>query len=184
MKKLPLITSSLLALAATAASGEEKVRASLIGYQEVPSVSTVARGRFEAEINRGGESFDYTLEYSGLQGQVTQAHIHFAQRGVNGPIIIWLCGTANDITGIPNTPGPAGTPTCPQSGVVTGHVTAANVLPAAPTQQLGAGEIEEAIAAMRARAAYVNVHTTISGGGEIRGQLGARGRSDGHAHHH
>ena len=184
MKKLPLATALLLGLAATGASAEEKIRATLIGYQEVPSVSTVATGTFVAEIGKDGESFDYTLEFSGIQGLTQQSHIHFAQRGVNGPIIIWLCGTTLNIPGVNNTPGPTGTPTCPQSGVVTGHITAANVLPAAPTQQLAAGEIAEAIAAMRAGAAYVNVHSTISPGGEIRGQLGARGRSDGHSHHH
>ena len=121
-----------------ALSVKKKSGATLIGYQEVPSVSTVAHGRFDAQVNPGGESFDYTLEYSGLQGQVTQAHIHFAQRAVIGPIIVWLCGTANGIPDIPNTPGPAATQTCPQSGVVAGHVTSANVLTAMPAQQLAA----------------------------------------------
>jgi hypothetical protein len=178
MKKLSIVTALLLTFAASNVSAEEKIRARLIGYQEVPSVSTVAGGRFEAAVHRDGKAFTYELEYSGLQAPVTQAHIHFAQRAVNGPIIIWLCGTTNDIPGIPNTPGPAGTQTCPQSGTITGTVMAGNVLAAPATQQLGAGEIEEAIAAMRAGAAYVNVHTAVSTGGEIRGQLGQRG-SDG-----
>ena len=69
------------------------------------------------------------------------------------------------------TPGPAGTPTCPQSGTVTGTFTTANVLAAPSTQQLGAGEIGEMISAMKAGVAYVNVHTAVSPGGEIRGQI-------------
>ena len=44
-------------------------------------------------------------------------------------------------------------------------------------QQVTAGELEEVIAAMRSAVAYVNVHTTLSPGGEIRGQIGARGNS-------
>ena len=39
-------------------------------------------------------------------------------------------------------------------------------------QQLVAGELAEVIAAIRAGAAYANVHTTLSTGGEIRGQTG------------
>ena len=33
------------------------------------------------------------LTYTGLQGTVTQAHIHVAQPSVNGSIVIWLCQT-------------------------------------------------------------------------------------------
>jgi hypothetical protein len=96
---------------------------------------------------------------------VTQAHIHVAQRGVNGSIVIWLCGTTTN-------PGPAGTQTCPQSGTITGTITAGDVVAASMTsQQLEAGELDEVIAAIRARVAYANVHTDLSPGGEIRGQI-------------
>src|SRR5687767_14395119 len=61
----------------------------MVGYFEVPSVSTVAQGRFELRIRES--QIDYTLTYSGLEGTVSQAHIHFAQAGVNGGITAWLC---------------------------------------------------------------------------------------------
>ena len=44
-------------------------------------------------MNRDGVSFDFELKYEGLQAPVQQAHIHFAEKRVNGPIVIWLCGT-------------------------------------------------------------------------------------------
>lgn len=140
----------------------------LTGYQEVPVVSTRADGVFRAKWDRDATSFEYELTYEGLQAPITQAHIHLAQKSVNGPIIIWLCGT-------PSNPGPAGTQTCPASGTVRGVVASANVLGSA-TQQLAAGEISEVLSAMRAWAAYVNVHTTASPGGEIRGQVFPLGR--------
>ena len=136
----------------------------LTGYQEVPSVSTAAEGVFQARTSDDGLTFEYVLAYEGLQGNVQQAHIHFAQRAVNGPIVVWLCGTATN-------PGPAGTQTCPQSGQVRGAIGFAQVLASPATQQLAAGEIEEIIRAMRAGAAYVNVHSSLSPGGEIRGQI-------------
>ena len=126
---------------------------------------------------------EYELSYSGLVGTVSQAHIHFAQKGVNGSIVLWLCQT-------PGTPAPAAvaplTPQCPQSGMVSGTLTAANVIAATTTSQLIlAGELAEVIAAIRAGRAYVNVHALpLNGGGEIRGQIGGNGRGHGHGHHH
>jgi hypothetical protein len=169
MKKLAVIAALLAASPAFADS--DKVRTRLIGYQEVPSVSTVATGELVLDIANNAQSIDYTLSYSGLQGQVRQSHIHFAQKSVNGPIIVWLCGTATN-------PGPAGTQTCPQSGSVHGTITSADVLASPPSQQLGAGEILELVAAIRAGAAYSNVHTDISPGGEIRGQIGNKKGKD------
>lgn len=160
MKRLAILATLLVALPASA---DRVVQARLTGYQEVPSVSTQARGDFAARIHSDGQAVNYALEYSGLQGTVTQAHIHFAQKSVNGPIIIWLCGTTG-------TPGPAGTQTCPQSGTVRGMFTSADVQASPTSQQLAAGELAEFLSALVSGVAYVNVHTTISPGGEIRGQ--------------
>ena len=182
MKKIVIVSALLAAFPATNAVAGDEVRARLTGYQEVPSVSTVASGRFEADIHRDGQAFDWELEYSGLQGTVQQAHIHFAQKSVNGAIVVWLCGT-----GAPGThvlPDPPGTQTCPQAGTVRGTAMAANVGPGSTTQQLTALEIEEVIAAMRSGVAYANVHTTISPGGEIRGQVNGSGRGDDRDHGH
>ena len=65
------------------------------------------------------------LTFSDVVGTVQQSHIHIAQRGVSGAIVIWLCQTATS-------PAPAAvagmTPMCPQSGKVTGTITAPRVL--------------------------------------------------------
>ena len=130
-------------------------------------MSTVARGEFHARISDDEQSIDYKLMYSGLQGKVTQAHIHVAQRSVNGSIVIWRCGTETNS-------GPSGTQTCPpdQDGnaTSTGTITTADVVAASMTsQQLAAAERGEVIAVIRAGVAYANVHTDLSPGGEIRG---------------
>jgi hypothetical protein len=156
MMKAAILSALALSLPAFAAQNGAPLRATLIGYQEVPSVSSKADGEFEARIAADGQSFDYVLAYDGLQADVLMSHIHFAQKSVNGPIIVWLCGTTTN-------PGPAGTQTCPgRSGTVRGTVTAANVLASPTTQQLAAGELAELIDAMRAGVAYVNVHSSVS----------------------
>jgi hypothetical protein len=168
MKRSAIFAVSLLALPATAHA--TFFQANLDGYQEVPSVATRAQGLFEARSNSSRTEVEYSLTFSNMQAPVTQAHIHFAQTSVNGPIIIWLCGSATN-------PGPAGTPACPQGrGTVSGIFTSAHVLASPATQQLEAGEIEAFVEAMRASSAYVNVHTSASPGGEIRGQILGWGR--------
>src|SRR3989454_11833473 len=160
---LPL--AAVPAMAGDDHQGGRNLRARLNGFHEVPSVSTVASGDFTATIARDEQSIEYELTYSGLQGTVQQAPIHVAQRAVNGSIVIWLCGTTTN-------PGPAGTQTCPQAGTITGTIMAANVVAGATaSQQLAAGELNEVIRAIRAGVAYANVHTNLSPGGEIRGQI-------------
>jgi CHRD domain-containing protein len=165
MRKLSVLVAMSAALAASTASADDKIRARLMGFQEVPVVSTEASGTFNAVISPNGDAIDYEITYTGIQGTVTQSHVHAGQRGVNGGIVLWVCGTTG-------TPGPAGTPTCTSpDGHFAGTWMAANVQTVA-AQQLG-GDIAEVITAIRAGAAYANVHSTLSPGGEIRGQLRA-----------
>jgi len=152
-----------------------RLSARLIGYEEVPAVSTPARGSFTAKVSKEDDMIDYTLTFGGLTGTVQQSHIHIAQPGVNGSIVIWLCQTAT-------TPAPATvaalTPFCPApGGEVSGTITAANVITAGTaSQQIVAGELAEVLAAIRAGVAYVNVHATpLNPGGEIRGQIRTSG---------
>jgi hypothetical protein len=172
MKRIAILAGLALALPAMADKdhGGAPLRATLIGYEEVPAVDTVAGGTFDARIAKDEGSVDYTLTYSGLQAPVIMSHIHFGQKSVNGSIIVWLCGT-------PANPGPPGTQTCPGTGgTVSGTFTSANVLASSTTsQQLKAGDLASLIDAIRAGIAYVNVHSSLSPGGEIRGQFRAGG---------
>ncbi len=157
-----LVGLSLAGLA-VADSRSRSVRASLSGFQEVPSLSTVARGNFSGRINAANTELRYELSYADLEGAVSMAHIHLGQKSVSGGIMIWLCGTAAS-------PGPAGTPVCPASGSVTRTVTAAEVV--GPSGQgVDAGQFAEALRALRAGVAYANVHSSKWPAGEIRGQI-------------
>ena len=142
----------------------ETVHVQLTSYEEVPALSSAANGSFRAFIDDAAGTIRYRLSYSGLEGDVAMAHIHFGQLSVNGGISVWLCQTANftDPTGL--------APTCVQSGTVTGLLTQANVVGPAG-QGIPAAQFAEVVAAMRAGIAYVNVHSSAFLSGEIRGQL-------------
>jgi len=163
-----LLVSSL----AVAEGGKKNLKADeLVGYQENPDISTTATGSFKATIDDAARTIAYTLTYSGLEGTVQQSHIHFGKRAVNGGITLFLCGTAAF-------PGPAGTPTCPQSGTVSRTASAADVIGPAG-QGIEPGAFEELVAAMRAGHTYANVHSTKWPGGEIRAQINDRGDDQG-----
>jgi len=156
---------SLVAGSATfsRAADSRRVSAKLIGFQEVPAISSTGRGNFRASID--GTSIQFELSYSGLESTVTQAHIHFGQTSVSGGIVIFLCSNLGN--------GPAGTPACPQSGTVTGTRMASDVVGGAADQGISAGEFDEVLRAIRTGNAYANVHTTEHPAGEIRGQIGS-----------
>jgi len=63
------------------------------------------------------------------------------------------------------------------SGTVSGTFTAASVIGPTP-QNIGAGDFDAFVDALRANAAYANVHTTSYPAGEIRGQIHKDNRRD------
>ena len=102
--------------------GPVNLAARLGGSQEVPVVMTTGRGAFKGQLNPEGTSLSYELSYSDVEGEVTQAHIHLGQPGVNGGIMAFLCTDMGN--------GPAGTPACPDSpaGTVNGIVTLTEIV--------------------------------------------------------
>lgn len=165
-----LVVAAGLGLLVAPVSGHDgkrrELRATLKGFRENPTLSTSGRGSFRAVINREGTEIEYRLNFSNLEAEVTQAHIHFGTPHINGGISVWLCGTAA-------LPGPIGTPVCQTPGPgpeATGTITAANVIGPAG-QGILPGEFAELVRAIREGATYANVHTSKYQGGEIRGQI-------------
>jgi hypothetical protein len=157
----------LVASLAIAAGGKKNLRAGdLNGYEENPDISTVATGSFKATLDDDAQTIAYELSYSGLEGSVTQSHVHFGKRAVNGGITVFLCSNLGN--------GPAGTPACPASGTVSRTLTAADITANALAQGIEGGNYAELAAAMRAGATYANVHSTKWPGGEIRAQINDR----------
>jgi CHRD domain len=173
MRKVWVLTAALMVAAltvfgttalATGDKGKKKFSAKLTGFQEVPAISTGARGTFRATLE--DDTLSYTLSYSGIEGGTAfAAHIHLGQRGVNGGISAFLCGGGDK-------------PACPATGgTVTGVIDPADVTgPAA--QGIAPGEFDELVRAMRAGVTYANVHSMGATpplpsfpGGEIRGQI-------------
>jgi len=164
------ISLLLLVSAAAAAARDDEPRtghADLSGFEENLTLSSPGRGSLDVVISRDGTSLRYRLRYDGLVTSVLQSHIHLGRPAINGGIMVFFCTNLTPPAGVPVPPA------CPQAGTVTGVLTEADIVgpaaqgvdPSAPTR------FSQLIEALRAEAAYGNVHTMAYPGGEIRGQI-------------
>src|SRR6186997_1037246 len=126
-------------------------KSNLNGYQEVPSVSSTGFGDFEAELVEP-ERIHWVFRYAALEGGTSLfAHIHFAQRGVNGGVMVFICGGGTKPTPCPNV-----------AGVVEGDWVPADIVSSsgATTQGVEPGSWAEFLHALQVGHAYVNIHTS------------------------
>ena len=134
-------------------NGGLEFRARLRGSQEVPAVTTSTRGEAQIQFNDAKTAAEFDLEVEdGIR--VTQAHIHCAPAGVNGPIVVFLAGFHDkgwDVDG---------------DWIGDATFTDANITNPACGSTLA--QLAEAMAQGRT---YANVHTVANQGGEVRGQL-------------
>jgi hypothetical protein len=140
----------------------------LTGAEEVPSRDCPGQGEATFQLSPDGTQLSYRVIASNMTN-VVASHIHLGPPGVNGPIVLFLFGTA---------PSGGGS----QNGVLgSGTKTAANLV-----GPLTGHPLSDLVTNMREGGAYVNVHTndgvapTNTGcgdfpGGEIRGQIEVRG---------
>ncbi len=119
------------------------------GSQEVPPVVTAATGEATVVISADNSTIWYVVEYSGLSGSLAAAHIHVGASGANGGVILPLVASASPMVG---------------------SLTSSNFTPSGAITTFA-----EAVAAIKAGGTYVNLHTAANPGGEVRGQVVAKG---------
>lgn len=145
----------------------------LSAAEEVPPNNSRARGNAIFQLNAAGTALTYKLIVANIEN-VFQAHIHQGPVGINGPVVVWLYPST--------TPGAGPTGQGRIDGVIAeGTITAADFV-GPLTGESFAALLDD----IRTGNAYVNAHTndgvgainTGPGdfpGGEIRGQVEARG---------
>jgi len=143
-----------------------RITALMTSFEETPmTLSTPARGLFQAELDLENEVIRFRMRYAGFATPVMASHLHLGARGISGGVFTFLCGGG-------------GRPACPQSeGTVEGEITASNIM-ALSGQGLEAGDFRAVVRAILAGAVYANIHTMRFPGGEARGQLQVRARQD------
>jgi hypothetical protein len=154
---LALAAVLVLALAVPAmAQGDRNYKAQLRGENEVPPVETVAQGQAIFKLSKDGSELKYRLIVTKIQN-VTQAHIHLAPAGQNGPVVAWLY--------------PSGPPAMLIPGTFNGVLASGTITDADLVGPLAGQSLDTLVEALDSGLAYVNVHTSQYPGGEIRGQI-------------
>ncbi len=127
--------------------------ATLSGSNEAPAVPATGAGGFATiTVNLTTQTLDWVVDVYNLPSGVTAAHIHAGGTGVAGPVVINFTvptGASNDFR-------------------LTGTARPADVVARAPQ---GVNSWEDLVQALATGHAYVNVHSQVNPGGEIRGQL-------------
>ena len=131
-------------------------RAHLHGRDEVPANDSRAQGQATFQLSADGTELRFKLNVANIV-DVRQAHIHRAPAGVNGGIVVWL---------YPDAPPPVLIPGRTQGTLGEGVITDAEVI-----GSLAGTGVAGLLAELRAGNAYVNVHTVLLPGGEVRGQV-------------
>lgn len=154
--------------------------AGLSGDQEVTmppgGVETRTSGRLQLRFDAALTKAHFVLRVR--RGElITQAHLHCARAGVNGPIVVFLFNQAP-------IPGPGGINVngVLSRGMFDNFDIEVRDIPFEDNESCGVriNNIASLLAAVRDGLIYVNVHSEANLPGEVRGQIfdGGRGVSD------
>jgi len=153
---LTLAIAGLFVLLVSAAHAQAQTitfTAQLHGGNEVPGVSTGSAGTSTVTWNTATKTGTYRVDVYNMPVGTTASHIHAGAVGVNGPVIINFTVPAGGIS---------------NDYALTGTFACSDVTVRAPQ---GINSCEDFEQALLLGNTYVNVHSTVNGGGEIRGQL-------------
>lgn len=168
-----ILLGTVVAVAAVGVSGVAlaktlQYRAEPAGEFEVPANDSTAEGKLKLKLSSDGTELRYDLKITEPIDDVFMAHLHRGAVGTNGPIVVWL---------YPH-PSPPGVP-IPGSfeGRLARDVITADDLCPTPTAPF-CGNWEGFLDALDSGGLYVNVHTALRPGGEIRDQVAQHGGHD------
>ncbi len=149
------LVSILLAPLGTAADlsmSERIFKASLSGGEEVPPITTEAKGEVTFQVRKGEDIVTYKLTLSNIK-DITAAYIQKGKKGENGPPVINLFAE-------------------PKREDVSGTLLAeGKVEPYLLIGPLKGKSLHALIQLIEAEEAYVNIQTKKHPDGEIRGQI-------------
>jgi hypothetical protein len=168
MRTLNLAMLSAFVLGQAASAGIITYDTELLGSLESPPNASPGIGFATVTINTIAQTMEVNVVFSGLLGLSTASHIHCCTAAPG-------TGTAGVATTTPTFPGfPLGV-TAGTYDMVFDLTSAATYNPAFVASNGGtvAGAEAALLAAMAADETYLNIHSTVVPGGEIRGFLAA-----------
>ncbi|HUR33080.1 MAG TPA: CHRD domain-containing protein [Vicinamibacterales bacterium] len=158
MKRLFLtlaLTAGALGAGVVSAHAETyTLTASLTGSEETPApgINTGAFGSATVTVDTVARTVTYRVDVFNLPSGVTASHIHAGGVGTAGPVIINFAPPVNASNDF------SYSGTVPESQWIM-------------RAEQGIRSGDDVIQALLGNNTYVNVHSTVNGGGEVRGRL-------------
>lgn len=165
----PIAAAAMIAAAPAALAGDFNFSAALSGEQEVTTppggVDTVTTGSIRLDFDDDLSAADFNLRIR--RGQlITQAHLHCARAGVNGPVVAFLFN-AGPVQG----PGGVNINGRLARGTLTNADIEAVDFAANPVCGVAINNIASLLAAVLDGIVYANVHSEDFPPGVVRGQI-------------
>jgi hypothetical protein len=166
LRRLSLLTIGLFAVAGVSLGAIVSYDATLSGPAEFPPNASPGIGTAHVDIDVVAHTLHVHADFSGLLGTTTASHIH-------APTLVAGTGAAGVATMTPYFAGfPIGVTSGTFDGTFDTSLTATYNSPFVTGNGGTAAGAEAALAAsMAAGTAYLNIHSTVVPGGEIRGFL-------------
>ena len=145
-------TILLGAAAGTAQAQQLRFTATLTGGAETPVILTGAFANATVTLDVGTQTVSWSIDVFNLPSGINNAHFHVAPVGIAGPTVVNIPFTANQSNDFN----------------LSGSATAANLNVRGDQGIRSVGRLH---ATLQGGQTYLNIHTTVNGGGEIRGQV-------------
>ena len=154
MRRVMVVVAALFlfGLAGTAQAQVVQLTATLTGNQETPIILTGAFGTATVTVDLSSQIVRWEIDVFNMPSGVTLGHFHVGPPGIAGPIVVNIAPPTN-ISNDFHLSGQAGP----------------NALQVRAEQ--GIRSWDDFIQSLLGGQTYLNIHSAVNGGGEIRGQV-------------
>jgi hypothetical protein len=154
MRRVVMMLAAVLFVGAVGTAQAQTIRlaANLSGANETPIVLTGAFGTASVTVDLSTQTVSWTIDVFNMPSGTNNAHFHVGGPGIAGPTVVNIAFPA----GVSNDYG------------LSGSATAANLL---VRGDQGIRSWEDFLQALLGGQTYINIHSVVNGGGEIRGQV-------------
>jgi CHRD domain len=155
IRRVVVTLAALFVVGVTATSAQAQTirfTAAISGANETPIILTGAFATATVTLDTATQTVSWNIDVYNLPSGINNAHFHVGGPGIAGPTVVNIPFTANQSNDFN----------------LTGSATAAQLTPRADQ---GIRSWDDFMQALQGGQTYINIHTAVNGGGEIRGQV-------------
>ena len=154
MRRVVMAVAAVMVMGLASPAQAEIIRftATLTGGAETPVILTGAFATASVTLDTTSQTVSWVIDVFNLPSGINNAHFHVAPVGISGPTVVNIPFNANESNDFR----------------LSGSATSANLNVRADQ---GIRSWDDIMQSLTGGQTYLNIHTTVNGGGEIRGQV-------------